>query len=674
MYDGFLKNEKEFGMRFLKSQQILADRFDNNEYTIIKELFKNVKMIEKIYEVIDNIVEKRKTDYISRDLIMGDFLFSICCLNSNDSACLVAKISRDDYFNNIEIRTNINMWFGYNREDYIWIHQKLLVGLREEKIIEKSVIRIKEKDWVSIIYFKLMFEISNLEEIYPVGLSSFPFEISLDRNYLIGSFRNIWRLKRKKREMEDYPICLESVIKANSIKLKLNKNLYEINRKVLDKEVKSMLDYSECLSIEDYFNNLKKISKDDAYVNNLEKVYGKEEPKKMMKIFQKMMSLNMLNMKIFDKEYYLPCFIDNRGRQYYGTLLSPTFYKIFRNMYSFVDKKEFEDLEKSKFYKNMIKNKKLVEDLNLNNRESYIALVLFIEIGKNFINVNNECFVKTEDIVKLGISNFHDTGELDLGDSMYVNKIKCELKKLLKGEEIDINTIIFKDATASGLQNYGILLGYKKEMLKYLNMDGNNWCDTYQYIVNKFVDDESYKKRKYWKSTIMTIPYNAVKFSCFIKFIEKLENDGIFYKKMCKEDQIYIKDMHEKFYWKVKNEIKKEFFVNNEPNLKNFKYNEWIIVEKKEYKINYKKLRDKYIKITYRVIDDIKSTERAKEANNMHYLDALLVKYVIEFFDIIAIHDCFGIRLCQLHLVMDKINEYYSMEIGEEMYGMYILK
>jgi hypothetical protein len=274
--------------------------------------------------------------------------------------------------------------------------------------------------------------------------------------------------------MEDYPICLESVIKANSIKLKLNKNLYEINRKVLDKEVKSMLDYSECLSIEDYFNNLKKISKDDAYVNNLEKVYGKEEPKKMMKIFQKMMSLNMLNMKIFDKEYYLPCFIDNRGRQYYGTLLSPTFYKIFRNMYSFVDKKEFEDLEKSKFYKNMIKNKKLVEDLNLNNRESYIALVLFIEIGKNFINVNNECFVKTEDIVKLGISNFHDTGELDLGDSMYVNKIKYELKKLLKGEEIDINTIIFKDATASGLQNYGILLGYKKEMLKYLNMDGNN--------------------------------------------------------------------------------------------------------------------------------------------------------------------------------------------------------
>jgi hypothetical protein len=273
--------------------------------------------------------------------------------------------------------------------------------------------------------------------------------------------------------MEDYPICLESVIKANSIKFKLDESLYEINKKVLDKEMKDMLDYSGCLSVVDYFNKLKKISKNDSYVNNLEKIYG-EEPKKMIKIFQKMMSFNMLNKKIFNKEYYLPCFIDNRGRQYYGTLLSPTFYKIFRNMYSFVDKKEFDDLEKSKFYKNIIKNKKLIENLNLKDRESYIALVLFIEIGKNFINVNDECLVRTEDIIKTGISNFHDTKELNLSDSMYVNKIKNELRKLLKGEEIDINTIIFKDATASGLQNYGILLGYRKEMLKYLNMNGND--------------------------------------------------------------------------------------------------------------------------------------------------------------------------------------------------------
>ena len=108
---------------------------------------------------------------------------------------------------------------------------------------------------------------------------------------------------------------------------------------------------------------------------------------------------------------------------------------------------------------------------------------------------------------------------------------------------------------------------------------------------------------------------------------------------------------------------KNEFFVNNEADLIEFKYTEWKLSNKKEYKINYKKLREKYSVNYYELIEDTISTERSKEANNMHYLDALLVKEIIEFFDIISIHDCFGIRLCELHLVMDKINKYYSKEI-----------
>jgi hypothetical protein len=87
VYDEFLKNEREFSARFLKSQQILTDRFSDKEYLVIKELFKNEKMIEKIYEVIDNIIKKEKLNYMSRSLIMGDFLFSICFLNSSDSSC-----------------------------------------------------------------------------------------------------------------------------------------------------------------------------------------------------------------------------------------------------------------------------------------------------------------------------------------------------------------------------------------------------------------------------------------------------------------------------------------------------------------------------------------------------------------------------------------------------------
>jgi hypothetical protein len=691
VYEDFIKNEKEFSIRFLKSQQILPDRFDEDEYLVIKELFKNVSMIEKIYEVIDYILKKEKIYNISKIIVMGDFLFSMGYLNSKDPVSLVLKISRDDYLSNIELRANINKWFGYNHDIYIKIHKKLLIGLRDEKIIEKNIIKVKNEKWETIIYFKIIFKINNLEDIHPLGLSKFPFIVNLSKEYSIGSFRNIWKLKRKKREMEDYPICINSVIKANSIKLKLNKNIYEINKKILDKEMNSILNKSNCSSVKDYFDKLKRIVDDKEYSKALnfgKEIYGeiyvknlisiriniKEEYAKIIKNFQKVMTMNMINRNIFNIEYYLPCFIDNRGRQYYGTLLSPTFYKIFRNMYCFVEEKEFVDLEKSTFYKKIIKHKKLVESFNLNDLESYVAIVLLIEIGKNFIEIKNECFIKTEDIIKLGILNINKTKELDFEEEMYVNKIRCELIKLIKKDKVDINTLIFKDATASGLQNYGILLKYKKEMLKYLNIDGDDWCDTYQHIVNKFINDEEFKKRKYWKSTIMTIPYNAVWYSCFTKFIEKLEQNGIIYKEMSEERKEYIKNMHRSFYYEVKSNIKNEFFVNNEADLIEFKYKEWKLSNKKEYKINYKKLREKYSVNYYELIEDTISTERSKEANNMHYLDALLVKEIIEFFDIISIHDCFGIRLCELHLVMDKINKYYSEKVDMDTYNIHIIK
>jgi hypothetical protein len=44
----------------------------------------------------------------------------------------------------------------------------------------------------------------------------------------------------------------------------------------------------------------------------------------------------------------------------------------------------------------------------------------------------------------------------------------------LRREKEDTNILIFKDATASGLQNYGVLMGYKEEKLKYLNIDGDD--------------------------------------------------------------------------------------------------------------------------------------------------------------------------------------------------------
>jgi hypothetical protein len=167
----------------------------------------------------------------------------------------------------------------------------------------------------------------------------------------------------------------------------------------------------------------------------------------------------------------------------------------------------------------------------------------------------------------------------------------------------------------------------------------------------------------------MTIPYNAVWYSCYTKFIDKLKKDNI-YDESKKE---IIKLAHQEFYKNVKNNLKEEFYKNHKGELKIFKYNKWVIINKKEYKINYKKNRDKYVDIEYSISPDDKATERALEANNMHYLDAKLVSFIIKKFDVLTVHDCFGIRLCELHLVMDSINEYYSRAVGRYTYSIHII-
>jgi len=193
-----------------------------------------------------------------------------------------------------------------------------------------------------------------------------------------------------------------------------------------------------------------------------------------MKNFQKIVSLSLLDKGILDKEIYLPCFIDNRGRQYYGTLISPTFYKTFRYLYEFVDKKDIFNLKNSKFYQRIIEYSYILEEFNADDEKKYFMIVLFIEIGKFFIKNKKELFIKTEDIIISGLNNYKNKNkDIDKEELYYLNKIYFILDNIIISNKLE-DTIIFKDATASGLQNYGIMLGYKDEMLKYINIDGKD--------------------------------------------------------------------------------------------------------------------------------------------------------------------------------------------------------
>jgi hypothetical protein len=107
--------------------------------------------------------------------------------------------------------------------------------------------------------------------------------------------------------------------------------------------------------------------------------------------------------------------------------------------------------------------------------------------------------------------------------------------------------------------------------------------------------------------------------------------------------------------------------------MQQFEYYKWIIVSNTEYKINYKNKREKYTHTIKMGIKDEKKSSSALEANNMHYLDALLVQHISKQIDVICIHDCFGVRLSELHVLMDITNKYYNTYTGIDSYGLHIL-
>jgi hypothetical protein len=160
-------------------------------------------------------------------------------------------------------------------------------------------------------------------------------------------------------------------------------------------------------------------------------------------------------------------------------------------------------------------------------------------------------------------------------------------------------------------------------------------------------------------------------------FIDALSENNIIYKELNNEKKKYLIDMHKNFYMNAKKHIINDLYMNskmNENTLIKFEYTKKKILYSKEYKINYKHLRDKYIRNEYSSEYDKYSSDIGLEANNMHYLDSLLVKEILQKYDVITIHDCFCIRLCELHNVMDSLNKYYSKYIGENKYSIHIIK
>jgi hypothetical protein len=100
-------------------------------------------LIDNIYEIIDDIIEKENINKNLRFLIIGDLLFSLLINNNYDPYESIFKISRNEYLKRIRLRSLINTTFDLDYYKCILIHQKILIGLRTKGITSRSIVRVQ---------------------------------------------------------------------------------------------------------------------------------------------------------------------------------------------------------------------------------------------------------------------------------------------------------------------------------------------------------------------------------------------------------------------------------------------------------------------------------------------------------------------------------------------------
>ena len=115
-----------------------------------------------------------------------------------------------------------------------------------------------------MIYYIIKVDVEFPVKEWLIDFSNKPFIMVSIYNikYSVGSFRNIWKIKRRKREMEEIDICYSSIVKANQIELTLSTDLYELNEIHVLKEKRKILDEVRCLNFEEYLSESGKVLKD----------------------------------------------------------------------------------------------------------------------------------------------------------------------------------------------------------------------------------------------------------------------------------------------------------------------------------------------------------------------------------------------------------------------------
>lgn len=660
-----------------------TDKFLKKKINIISSYIKNTQThIES-----EKIIQMYISLYIYKNMVFSkikkDAFFNYHFINSDE---LINNISSDlfTFLMSFEIKYGNILIYNYNLIRSII--NSILINLTNNNIISNNKIFINNK---TKAYFFL--KNTNNAVFYSPKLYYSPFIKYITNSNKIYIYSDHYSSITSIFKQNNYSNAIFGISKNSKLIDKLcqtwayldkNKLLYVYNETLADNNL-----ISEELEVE---YNIINVELSNA-INNKNMYYTSELSKKLS-IYENVIKIKkILNLNLNEIKLYFPFKFDFRGRLYYLSDISITFYNEFRYC-----------LHKGKYENLNIKEETYgIESLN-NELDSYIYMLnelnnydfknkkiqikrsilwILISIAEPFKSEIGEK-ISTKEFLEKGIYVVKNYKNIEKNINL---EKKIKIKYLIDilneiNNDVYIKWFVSKDATASCFQHLIKILGGKNNLsLQLCNMQSNNcWYDTYAYIINNFkkecvlenITQEEFNfifNRNNLKKTLMTENYGAKEKSCLNYFINNFDinkyNDlkkteiikifKIFYNYIHISNHILKESSESIIFFFKKNNFKEMVIILNDESTIDYKYYKHKI---KQFEWTYNNKRyTKQEKILTNKIYDQKAL-RAVKANYIQSMDASLIRWYLESNEGMTIHDCFMIDYLNISELVLKIN------------------
>jgi hypothetical protein len=471
-YDIIIKNICTI---IIKSLFIIDSSFEDGEqlhFSSRKKVFSRIKAFSNIYRFGDK-----------HDFIFNQIISILVKLDENETIkkLIIVKKNKNKFSKNIFLKFNLNYSCDFSSKIYLNISFIPFRLVSEEYLMGSSYLTL------SFIYKKSINQkdINRLDYNCVLQASKFAYKIDVKASNIFKEiFNKNDRLNSQSMFIDELQLniaCLKEELLLLIKKEKTLKDNFFENEDFLDSDEEKAFNELNKEASSYFGKNKKKIiilrKEINSSISNLNNVVYQFITNKIID----------LNQTIYIAYYY-----DFRGRIYPRSVLGPTYNKYIRLiLYNNIKLTKIQILEilNSNYFKkyfiqigntyNLIIDK---ESYSLDNNKlspfkKYIISHYLLEIGK----INKVSLLKGEEFISLNFfinegikiinsieSNYNDFSLIEIFE---IKKFIYIIKENLITNSLHY-TILNKDATASSLQHWSIILGFKdKEILTKLNLN-----------------------------------------------------------------------------------------------------------------------------------------------------------------------------------------------------------